>query len=226
VTHQREDQGDHVRGSPQPVEGRALSGRKGVATGRASIALRRLAMHPNVLLAPLPSRRALGVVAELRVRVHPREMSSWRVACPLGLARIAVTSQVGQDDGEPFREAARHLMPDNMCLRITLFTLCRFVLNPFADILGAIRALDTFRCATRKTLHCVAVYERHLFQLQSGPVITRFALQQFWSLGQCCRVNSSAQGQDTEFSLRRSLNLQHWYWCSAQSEALQTEDQS
>jgi hypothetical protein len=38
----------------------------------------------------------------------------------LGLARVAVTPQVGQDDCEPFREAARNLMPDDMCLWIAV----------------------------------------------------------------------------------------------------------
>ena len=38
----------------------------------------------------------------------------------LGLAGIAVTSQVGQNDGEPFREAAGNLVPDDVCLGITM----------------------------------------------------------------------------------------------------------
>ena len=38
----------------------------------------------------------------------------------LGLARVAVTSQIGQDDGELFRQAARNLMPDDMGLGIAM----------------------------------------------------------------------------------------------------------
>src|SRR5687767_4778035 len=70
VTPQGEDQGHHIRGGPQPVEGCPRRRDEGGAAGHAPIALLHLAMHPNVPLAPLPSSRARQVVAELRLRGH------------------------------------------------------------------------------------------------------------------------------------------------------------
>jgi hypothetical protein len=70
VTPQGEDHGDHVRCGPQPVEGRARGGRKGMATPRAPRALLHVTMHPKVPLTPLPSSRAVQVVAAWRGRVH------------------------------------------------------------------------------------------------------------------------------------------------------------
>jgi hypothetical protein len=70
VAEQREDDGHQLRGGPQPIERRALSGREGLATGRTALALLRLAIHTNVPLPYLSSGRALGVVAELGLRVH------------------------------------------------------------------------------------------------------------------------------------------------------------
>jgi hypothetical protein len=59
-----------VKHLPQPIQGGALGGREGLATDRTAIASLPLAMHANVPLAHLPSDRALGIVAELGLRVH------------------------------------------------------------------------------------------------------------------------------------------------------------
>ena len=64
--------GYHVCSRRHPLAGRVLGGREGLATTRTAIALRCLAMLPNVPLAPLPSGKALRVVAALGVRVHRR----------------------------------------------------------------------------------------------------------------------------------------------------------
>jgi hypothetical protein len=57
---------------PQLIERGALRTGEGLATDGTAIALIRLAMHAHVPLSPLPSARALGVMAELGLRVHRR----------------------------------------------------------------------------------------------------------------------------------------------------------
>ena len=42
-----QDEHHHIRCRPQPVEGRIVGGREGLATGSTAIPLLRLAMHPN-----------------------------------------------------------------------------------------------------------------------------------------------------------------------------------
>jgi hypothetical protein len=89
VAQQGKDDGHQLCGGPQPIEWCTFGGRKGLATARTAVALRRLALHSNVPLPHLSSSMALGVVAKLRLRVH-----RWP---PLDVSLLSQVRHVEQD---------------------------------------------------------------------------------------------------------------------------------